>query len=62
MKVLLKIPQMMGGTSQFFTVKFLGVFFSIGFLRGGCSRGGGNWGSLRIPREDWGSSGNVRED
>ena len=27
----------------------------VGFLRGGCSRGGGgNWGTLRIPREDWG--------
>ena len=24
----------------------------VGF-RGGCSRGGGNWGTLRIPREDW---------
>ena len=23
----------------------------IGFLRGGCPRGGGNWGTLRIPRE-----------
>ena len=21
-----------------------------------CSRGGGNWGTLRIPREDWGNS------
>ena len=29
----------------------------IGFLRGGvgCPRGGGNWGTLRIPREDWGT-------
>ena len=34
----------------------------IGFLRGGgCPRGGGNWGSLRIPREDWGTLGNIRE-
>ena len=32
------------------------------FLRGGCSRGGGNWGTLRIPREDWGTLGNIRED
>ena len=23
-----------------------------GLLGGGCSRGGGNWGTLRIPRED----------
>ncbi len=22
---------------------------SVGFLRGACSRGGGNWGTLRIP-------------
>ena len=29
--------------------------------RGGCSRGG-NWGTLRIPREDWGTLGNIRED
>ena len=34
----------------------------IGFLRGGCPRGGGNWGTLRIPREDWGTLGNIRED
>ena len=33
----------------------------IGFLRG-CPRGGGNWGTLRIPREDWGTLGNIRED
>ena len=34
----------------------------IGFLRvPGCSRGGGNWGTLRIPREDWGTLGNIRE-
>ena len=31
----------------------------IGFLRGGCPRGGGNWGTRRIPREDWGASGNI---
>ena len=31
---------------------------SIGFLRGGCPRGGGNWGTVRIPREDWGTLGN----
>ncbi len=31
-------------------------------LKGGCSRGGGNWGTLRIPREDWGTLGNIRED
>ena len=30
------------------------------FLRGGCSRGG-NWGTLRIPREDWGTLGKIRE-
>ena len=24
---------------------------------GGCPRGGGNWGTLRIPREDWGTLG-----
>ena len=35
----------------------------VGFLRGGeCSRGGGNWGTLRIPREDWGTLGNIGED
>ena len=27
--------------------------YFIGFLRGGCPRVGGNWGTLRIPREDW---------
>ena len=34
----------------------------IGFLRGGCPRGGGNWGTVRSPREDWGTLGNIRED
>ena len=29
---------------------------------GGCSTGGGNWGTLRIPREDWGTLQNIRED
>ncbi len=33
----------------------------VGFLRGGV-QGGGNWGTLRIPREDWGTLGNIRED
>ena len=27
----------------------------IGFLRGRCPRGGSNWGTLRIIREDWGN-------
>ena len=31
-------------------------------LKRGCPRGGGNWGTLRIPREDWGTLGNIRED
>ena len=31
-------------------------------LKWGCSRGGGNWGTLRIPREDWGTLRNIRED
>ena len=34
----------------------------VGFLRGGCSRGGGNWGTLRIPQKDWGTLGNIGED
>ena len=37
------------------------ILLLTGFLRGGCSRGGGNWGTLRIPREDWGTLGNIRE-
>ena len=24
-------------------------------------KGRGNWGTLRIPREDWGTLGNIRE-
>ena len=31
-------------------------------LEGGCTRGGGSWRTLRIPREDWGTLGNIRED
>ncbi len=34
----------------------------IGFVGGGGPRGGGNRGTLRIPREDWGTLGNIRED
>ena len=30
--------------------------------KGGVFRGGGNWGTLRIPREDWGTLENIRED
>ena len=33
----------------------------VGFLRE-VFKGGGNWGTLRIPREDWGTLGNIRED
>ena len=37
------------------------VFYRV--LKGGrCPRGGGKWGTLRIPREDWGTLGNIRED
>ena len=32
----------------------------VGFLRGGYSRGGGNWETLKIPREDWGTLGKIR--
>ena len=34
--------------------------YFIGFLRGWCPRGGGNWGTLRIPREDGGTLGKIR--
>ena len=27
----------------------------------GCSRGGGNLGTLKIPREDWGTLQDIRE-
>ena len=27
---------------------------------GGCSRGRGNWGTLRIPSEDWGTLGKMK--
>ena len=30
-------------------------------LKGGCPREGGNWGTLRIPSEDWGTLGNIRD-
>ena len=30
-----------------------------GFLTGACSRGGGNWGTIRIPREDCGTLGKI---
>ena len=49
------------------TCFFSRFFNSVGsiidrFLRVGCFRGGGNWGTLRIPREDWGTLRNLRED
>ena len=28
---------------------------------GGVFKEGGNWGTLRIPREDWGTLGKIRE-
>ena len=33
----------------------------LGFLRGGV-QGEGVTGTLRIPREDWGTLGNIRND
>ena len=42
---------------------FAAFFYFVGFLRGGWNQGGGgNWGTLRIPRVDWGTLGNIRED
>ena len=39
-------------------VSFVTCSSLIGFLGvPGCPRGGGNWGTLRIPREDWGTLG-----
>ena len=34
-------------------------YYSI--LKGAGPRGRDNWGTLRIPREDWGTLGNIRE-
>ena len=36
-------------------VKITRQSFGCRVLKGGCSRGGCNWGTLRIPREDWGT-------
>ena len=55
----------MGKSDDFFSnegINFWAYLQFVGFLRGGCSGGGGNWGTLRIPREDWGTLGNIRED
>ena len=41
------------------TVTLVSCF--VGSLRGGVFKGGGNWGTLRIPREDWGTLGKIRE-
>ena len=38
------------------------VMFNCRVLKGpGVFKGRGNWGTLRIPREDWGTLGNIRE-
>ena len=42
------------------STQYIPIF--VGFLRGGCSRGGGKWGTQKIPRQDWGSLGEFRED
>ena len=47
-------------TPQTLIQKTLLAFLVVGFLRGGCSRGGGSWGTLGIPRKDW--LGHIRED
>ena len=36
-------------------------YFYCRVLKGGVFKGGGNWGTLRIPREDWGTLGKTRE-
>ena len=49
--------------SHFDPRKSNGLFtFIVRFLTGGCSRGGGNWGTVRIRREDWGTLGSITED
>ena len=45
-----------------FCLHFRFDFSFIGFLKGGCPRGGVTGEPLRIPREDWGTLGNIRED
>lgn len=34
-------------------VGVLKLYYICRVLEGGCSRGRGNWGTLRIPKEDW---------
>ena len=36
----------------------LSLFYRV--LKWECPRGGTNWGTLRIPREDWGTLGKIR--
>ena len=61
-----RTKKMVGWTSmahkvtKLFPAIFPPFSFLVGFLKGGCSRGGGNWGTLRIPREDWGTLGKTR--
>ena len=43
------------------TKKSHGVFFFCRVPKGGVFKGGGKWGTLRIPREDWATLGNIRE-
>ena len=39
----------------------ISVCFFNWVLKGGVFKGRVNWGTLRIPREDWGTLGNNRE-
>ena len=38
------------------------LFYYCRVLKAGVLKGRGNGGTLRIPREDWGTLGNIRED
>ena len=69
------VPTFLGESVQielleaFLQKAFSNIFPPItGFYRvlkgGGCSRGGGNWGTLTEDSvwEDWGTLGNIRKD
>ena len=52
-------------TGNFRALEFWKLLESFGHvivkvLKRGCSRGWNNWGTLRIPREDWGTLGKIR--
>lgn len=61
---ILNLPKLEGNETLEMYGKFGGEWNTrnVWIIKLRCWKGGGDWGTLRIPREDWGTLENISED